>query len=44
MIDTKALRSRVLDLAVQGKLTEQLESDIKTRKAVELIVDNAKKA
>lgn len=27
MIDTKALRSKVLDLAVQGKLTEQLESD-----------------
>ena len=27
MIDTKALRSRVLDLAFQGKLTEQLESD-----------------
>ncbi len=27
MIDTKALRSRVLDLAIQGKLTEQLESD-----------------
>ncbi len=27
MIDTKALRSRVLDLAIQGKLTEQLASD-----------------
>ena len=27
MIDTKALRSRVLDLAIQGRLTEQLESD-----------------
>lgn len=27
MIDTKALRSRVLDLAIQGKLTEQLPSD-----------------
>ena len=27
MIDTKALRSRVLDLAIRGKLTEQLESD-----------------
>ena len=27
MIDTKALRSRILDLAIQGKLTEQLESD-----------------
>lgn len=27
MIDTKALRSKVLDLAVQGKLTEQIESD-----------------
>ena len=27
MIETKALRSRVLDLAIQGKLTEQLESD-----------------
>ena len=27
MIDTKALRSRILDLAMQGKLTEQLESD-----------------
>lgn len=27
MIDTKALRSKVLDLAIQGKLTEQLESD-----------------
>ena len=27
MIDTKALRSRVLDLAIRGKLTEQFESD-----------------
>lgn len=27
MIDTKALRSRVLELAIQGKLTEQLASD-----------------
>ena len=27
MIDTKSLRRRVLDLAIQGKLTEQLESD-----------------
>lgn len=27
MIDTKALRCKVLDLAIQGKLTEQLESD-----------------
>ena len=27
MIDTKALRSRILDLAIQGKLTQQLESD-----------------
>lgn len=27
MIDTKALRSKVLDLAIQGKLTEQLDSD-----------------
>ena len=27
MIATKALRSRVVDLAIQGKLTEQLESD-----------------
>lgn len=27
MIDTKALRRRILDLAIQGKLTEQLESD-----------------
>lgn len=27
MIDTKALRSRILDLAIKGKLTEQLESD-----------------
>ncbi len=27
MIDTKAVRSRVLNLAKQGKLTEQLESD-----------------
>lgn len=27
MIDTKALRSRILDLAIQGKLTEQLPSD-----------------
>lgn len=27
MIDTKALRSRILDLAIQGKLTEQLEND-----------------
>ncbi len=27
MIDTKALRSRVLDLAIRGQLTEQLESD-----------------
>ena len=27
MIDTKALRSRVLDLAIWGKLTEQLPSD-----------------
>lgn len=27
MIDTKALRNKVLDLAIQGKLTEQLESD-----------------
>ena len=27
MIDTKALRSRILELAIQGKLTEQLESD-----------------
>lgn len=28
MIDTKALRTRILDLAIQGKLTEQLESEI----------------
>ncbi len=27
MIDTKALRSHILDLAIRGKLTEQLESD-----------------
>ena len=27
MIDTKALRSRVLELAIQGKLTEQLAED-----------------
>ena len=27
MIDTKALRNKVLDLAIQGKLTKQLESD-----------------
>ena len=27
MIDTKALRSRILDLAIQGKLTQQLESE-----------------
>lgn len=27
MIDTKALKSKVLDLAIQGKLTEQLDSD-----------------
>lgn len=27
MIDTKALRSRILDLAIQGKLTDQLPSD-----------------
>jgi len=27
LIDTKALRSRILDLAIQGKLTEQLPSD-----------------
>ena len=27
MIDTQALRKRVLDLAIQGKLTEQLEED-----------------
>lgn len=27
MIDTKALRSRILDLAIQGKLTEQLSSE-----------------
>lgn len=27
MIDTKALRSKVLDFAIQGKLTEQIESD-----------------
>lgn len=27
MIDTKALRSKVLDLAIHGKLTQQLESD-----------------
>lgn len=27
MIDTKALKSKVLDLAIQGKLTQQLESD-----------------
>ena len=27
MIDTKSLRSKVLDLAIQGKLTEQLETD-----------------
>ena len=27
MIDTKALRNKVLDLAIQGRLTEQLESD-----------------
>lgn len=27
MIDTKALRSRILDLAIQGKLTEQLPSE-----------------
>lgn len=27
LIDTKALRSRILDFAIQGKLTEQLESD-----------------
>lgn len=27
MIDTKALRSKVLDLAIQGKLTQQLENE-----------------
>lgn len=27
MIDTKALRTKVLDLAIQGKLTKQLETD-----------------
>lgn len=27
MIDTKAIRAKVLDLAIRGKLTEQLESD-----------------
>lgn len=27
MIDTKALRSKILDLAIQGKLTEQLPED-----------------
>lgn len=27
MIDTKVLRSRILDLAIQGKLTEQFESE-----------------
>jgi len=27
VIDTKALRSRILDLAIQGKLTDQLDSD-----------------
>ena len=27
MIDTKSLRSKVLDLAIQGKLTEQFETD-----------------
>lgn len=28
MIDTKALRSKVLDLAIQGKLTEQNENEV----------------
>ena len=27
MIDTEALRKKVIDLAIQGKLTEQLSSD-----------------
>ena len=27
MIDTDALRSKILDLAIQGKLTEQLPTD-----------------
>ena len=27
MIDTEALRKKVIDLAIQGKLTEQLPSD-----------------
>ena len=27
MIDTEALRSKILDLAIRGKLTEQLPED-----------------
>lgn len=38
MIDTKALRTRILSLAMQGKLTEQLSSD----DSVEIIVEKCK--
>lgn len=42
MIDTKALRSRILDLAIQGKLTEQLESDDSIDKLLEELSDEKK--
>ena len=42
MIDTKALRSRILDLAIQGKLTEQLESDDSIDKLLEEVSDEKK--
>ncbi len=39
MIDTKALRSRVLDLAMQGKLTEQLESEKVDAENIEILTE-----
>lgn len=43
MIDTKALRSKVLDLAIQGKLTQQLESDGTAEELFALIQEKKQK-
>ena len=39
MIDTKAIRMKVIDLAVQGKLTERLSSDGTAEELLQLIRD-----
>lgn len=43
MIDTKALRSKVLDLAIQGKLTQQLASDGTAEELFALIQEEKQK-